>query len=69
MRGQGFLRVCGTRKSPDGVLTTEYEFRHLLYRDMLSRRLSLTQRVSQRGLAESLKSMSSSSDNQPENVA
>src|SRR5581483_10290221 len=42
---QQFLKAGGTREFPNGVLSSAYEFRHFLYREVLYRRLNPTQRV------------------------
>lgn len=52
---QQFLRASGSRELPDGTVTTEYQFRHALYRDVLYRRLNPTVRLTfHRRLAEGL---------------
>jgi DNA-binding winged helix-turn-helix (wHTH) protein/tetratricopeptide (TPR) repeat protein len=57
-----FLRSCGACELPDGTLTTEYEFRHALYRDALYLDLAITQRLSlHRVLAEALERVDSPS--------
>lgn len=43
--GQQFLKRSGTRQLADGVSTPEYQFRHTLYREVLYRRLSQSQRI------------------------
>jgi DNA-binding winged helix-turn-helix (wHTH) protein/tetratricopeptide (TPR) repeat protein len=37
---QQFLKPSGTRELPDGTSTSEYQFRHALYREVLYRRLN-----------------------------
>jgi tetratricopeptide (TPR) repeat protein len=44
--GQQFLKSSGARELFGGALTLEYEFRHSLYREVLYRGLSPTERVS-----------------------
>jgi predicted ATPase len=52
---QQFLKSCGTCELPNGVFTTDYEFRHSLYREALYRGLSAVQRVNlHRSLANGL---------------
>jgi DNA-binding winged helix-turn-helix (wHTH) protein/tetratricopeptide (TPR) repeat protein len=52
---QQFLKYAGARELPDGTSTTEYQFRHSLYREVLYRLLTPTQRVTfHRRLAEGL---------------
>jgi DNA-binding winged helix-turn-helix (wHTH) protein/tetratricopeptide (TPR) repeat protein len=43
--GQQFLRRSDTRQLADGGSTPEYQFRHALYREILYRRLSHSQRI------------------------
>ena len=55
-----FLKACGLRELPNGELTLEYEFRHVLYREVLYRRLGPAQRVKfHRILGEGLESLRS----------
>jgi tetratricopeptide (TPR) repeat protein len=55
-----FVKYTGPRELSNGVLTSEYQFRHSLYREVLYRRLSSTQRVkSHRLLAEGLENVRS----------
>jgi DNA-binding winged helix-turn-helix (wHTH) protein/tetratricopeptide (TPR) repeat protein len=55
-----FLKVNGTRELVDRLLTSSYEFRHSLYREVLYRHLSPPQRVSfHRLLANGLESLRS----------
>ncbi len=42
---QQFLKASGAREFSNGVLSSAYEFRHSLYREVLYRRLNPTQRV------------------------
>jgi DNA-binding winged helix-turn-helix (wHTH) protein/tetratricopeptide (TPR) repeat protein len=57
---QQFLKHCGTRELPNGDSTTEYQFRHALYREVLYRRLPPAQRVTfHRRFAEGLESLRS----------
>jgi predicted ATPase len=52
---QQFLKSCGKCELPNGVFTTDYEFRHSLYREALYRGLSAVQRVNlHRSLANGL---------------
>jgi DNA-binding winged helix-turn-helix (wHTH) protein/tetratricopeptide (TPR) repeat protein len=58
-----FLRVNGTRELADGLVTSSYEFRHSLYREVLYRHLSPPQRVSfHRLLANGLESLGSTNE-------
>jgi DNA-binding winged helix-turn-helix (wHTH) protein/tetratricopeptide (TPR) repeat protein len=58
---QQFLRVSGIRELPSGNPTSEYQFRHALYREVLYRRLNPTLRVAfHRRLAEGLEQLRSS---------
>jgi DNA-binding winged helix-turn-helix (wHTH) protein/tetratricopeptide (TPR) repeat protein len=60
---QQFLRRAGTRRLPTGALSPEYEFRHALYRELLYRWLTVTERVTfHRRLAEGLEALYSSVD-------
>jgi DNA-binding winged helix-turn-helix (wHTH) protein/tetratricopeptide (TPR) repeat protein len=55
---QRFLKASGTRELPNGTSTAEYQFRHVLYRDVLYRRLNPTVRVAyHRRLAEGLEQL------------
>jgi predicted ATPase/DNA-binding winged helix-turn-helix (wHTH) protein len=55
---QQFLKYRTTRELPDGTSTTEYQFRHALYREVLYRLLSQAQRVTfHRRLAEAIESL------------
>jgi DNA-binding winged helix-turn-helix (wHTH) protein/tetratricopeptide (TPR) repeat protein len=52
---QQFLKASGTRQLPDGALTSEYQFRHSLYREVLYRRLKPAERAAfHRRLAEGI---------------
>src|SRR5262249_14662321 len=42
---QQFLKASGAREFSNGVLSSAYEFRHSLYREVLYRRLNPTERV------------------------
>jgi predicted ATPase/DNA-binding winged helix-turn-helix (wHTH) protein len=42
---QQFLKASGAREFSNGVLSSAYEFRHSLYREVIYRRLNPTQRV------------------------
>ena len=42
---QQFLKATGTREFPSGLISSTYEFRHSLYREVLYRQLSANQRV------------------------
>jgi DNA-binding winged helix-turn-helix (wHTH) protein/tetratricopeptide (TPR) repeat protein len=56
---QQFLKFSGTREMNDGSLTTVYEFRHSLYREVLYRRLPPAQRAKfHRSLAKGLEGLS-----------
>ena len=58
--GQQFLKLSGMRALAGGTPTLEYEFKHSLYREVLYRRLSPTERVDyHRRLAEGLESLHS----------
>jgi tetratricopeptide (TPR) repeat protein len=60
---QQFLKRAGTRRLPDGRLSPEYEFRHALYRELLYRWLTVTERATfHRRLAEGLEALYSSVD-------
>jgi DNA-binding winged helix-turn-helix (wHTH) protein/tetratricopeptide (TPR) repeat protein len=55
---QQFLKYAGTRDLPNGRSTTEYQFRHALYREVLYRLLTPRQRVTfHRRLAEGLEGL------------
>src|SRR5262249_45419777 len=57
---QQFLKSCGATELPNGAFTTDYEFRHSLYREALYRGLSALQRINlHRALAEGLVSYES----------
>ncbi len=57
---QRFLRASGTRELSDDVATPEYRFTHALYREVLYRKLSATQRVTfHRRLASGLERLRS----------
>ena len=62
---QQFLKLSGVRTSADGASTSEYQFRHALYRDVLYRRLKPTERVTfHHRLAVGLEAMTSRSANE-----
>src|SRR5262245_32813109 len=55
---QQFLKASGAREFSNGVLSSAFEFRHSLYREILYRRLNPTQRVNfHRRLANGLESL------------
>jgi len=55
---QQFLKGAGSRELPSGVATTEYQFGHALYREILYRRLNATQRIMfHRRLAEGFEAL------------
>jgi predicted ATPase len=55
---QQFLKYAGMRELPNGSSTTEFQFRHALYREVLYRLLTPTQRaVFHRRLAKGLESL------------
>jgi predicted ATPase len=45
-RARGFVRVIGDRELPDGTLTLEYAFVHILYQNALHAALTPTRRAS-----------------------
>lgn len=62
---QQFLKRAGTRRLPTGALSPEYEFRHALYRELLYRWLTVSERVTfHRRLAEGLEALYSSVDHE-----
>ena len=62
---QQFLKAGGPRELPGGALTFEYEFRHSLYREVLYRHLSPTQRVNfHRLLAQGLEGLRSAGEHE-----
>src|SRR5215467_571890 len=57
---QHFLKAVGTHELSSGVLSSEYDFRHSLYREVLYRALNPTERVNfHRRLARGLESLRS----------
>ena len=55
---QQFLKGAGSRELSNGVATTEYQFGHALYREILYRRLNATQRITfHRRLAEGFEAL------------
>ena len=60
---QHFLKAVGTVELPNGALSSEYEFRHSLYREVLYRRLNASQQMNfHRRLGEGLEALRSADE-------
>jgi tetratricopeptide (TPR) repeat protein len=60
---QQFLKSAGPRELPGGIQTSEYDFRHVLYRELLYRSLDPSRRVNfHRRLADGLDGLSAPAD-------
>jgi DNA-binding winged helix-turn-helix (wHTH) protein/tetratricopeptide (TPR) repeat protein len=60
---QQFLKSAGPRELPNGIQTSEYEFRHVLYREVVYRSLHPSRRVNfHRRLADGLEGLHAPAD-------